>query len=189
MMIECIRLRKAFGEKTVLDGFSAVFRSDAPAVITGPSGSGKTTLLRLIAGLETADGGEIRSDAKTFGFAFQENRLLPGFSAPDNIRLATGIRDDALLYAELTRLLPQEALKKPVAVLSGGEQKRVAIARACLSDADALLLDEPFAGLDAENAALAARFIEDHARNRLLILAAHEKDIPAFCRTRIVLNA
>ena len=85
---------------------------------------------------------------------FQENRLLEGYTAIENLRFALGKRySSEALTAYLLRLLPEDALNKPVCEFSGGMKRRVAILRAILAPTDIILMDEPFTGLDADTKA------------------------------------
>ncbi|MDE6127874.1 MAG: ATP-binding cassette domain-containing protein, partial [Lachnospiraceae bacterium] len=104
---------------------------------------------------------------------FQEDRLCEEESALTNVVLACGEKTKALECLE--KLLPKEALQKPVSRLSGGQRRRVAIARALLADSRVLLLDEPFAGLDAENRKRAAEVILAYRAERLLLAATHDE--------------
>jgi len=182
MKIEVSGLCRAFGDLEVLRDFSMTAETGKPVAVTGPSGSGKTTLVRILLGLETADGGELRIPSGTrFAAAFQDDRLLEGFSAVENVRLATGIRDRARIRGELRELLPEDALDKPVRLLSGGQRRRVAVVRACMAESDVLLLDEPFAGLDARSAERTAGYIRERGAEKIVILAVHTKDVPDHC--------
>lgn len=172
-MIELRAVTKTYGDQTVLRSFTAVF--DGIVCVTGESGRGKTTILRLILGLEAPDSGEIITGGARFGAAFQEDRLFETLNAIDNVRLAAGLKDPE---PELLRLLPAEALRKNVKKLSGGQRRRAAIVRAMCARADAFVLDEPFAGLDAENREKAWRYIREKAGGRPVIIALHEGDIP-----------
>lgn len=125
--------------------------------ILGPSGCGKTTLLHILAGLDRAYAGCVRfsGDAPpSLGVMFQNPRLMPWLTIRDNLDLVVaeqaggGERIDALLRA--MRLGPFAASFP--GKLSGGMQRRVALARACLNRPDLLLLDEPFVSLDAPTA-------------------------------------
>lgn len=181
-MISVREIKKSFGETEVISGVSFDILPGEPVCVTGASGGGKTTLLRIILGLETPDSGAVvLPEGARFGALFQEDRLFESFNAVMNVSLATGIRDTGLIKNELMRLLPEEALGRPVKKLSGGQRRRVGIVRASLARADILLLDEPFSGLDAESAALAAVYIREKSKNRYLIMALHEKDVPDWC--------
>ena len=132
----------------------------------GPSGCGKTTLLRMIAGLESLSGGEIRLDGqdightpahqRNFGMVFQSLALFPHMTVGENIAYPLKLRgvSKAEQQARVTELLQmiqlQEMLDRPVAKLSGGQRQRVAIARAIAAHPKLLLLDEPLSALDAK---------------------------------------
>ena len=191
MTITLKNVSKSYGGAPVLEDISLILEPGKPLCVTGPSGSGKTTLLRLILGLEKPDGGEvIRSGGvrPRFGVLFQEDRLFDHLDAVENLRLATGEKDRAALAAALTQLLPEEALHRPVSALSGGQRRRVALVRALRPGGEAVLLDEPFTGLDAAAAAQAADYIRRETGDRPLLLALHRKDIPDWCDNILVLG-
>lgn len=188
MTITCENLSKAFGERKVLEGFSCTFTAGEPAAVTGRSGAGKTTLLRIIMGLEKPDAGAVTfsggAEKIRFGAVFQEDRLFETLNAVENIRLAAGVSNRAAIRRELNRLLPEEdAADKPVSQLSGGQRRRVSLVRAFMAQADVLVLDEPFTGLDRASAEAAAAYIREKAGDRPLIMAVHEKDVPSWCKT------
>lgn len=148
-------VEKSYGPLRVLSGASARFEPGRAHVITGPSGAGKTTVLRLLAGLEASDAGSVACPAGArLAMTFQEDRLLDNLTATANIRLPharlRGADLEAFLARERTALaatgLPVDS--RPVRELSGGQRRRVAILRCVLSDADALLFDEPLKGMD-----------------------------------------
>ncbi|HXZ00206.1 MAG TPA: ABC transporter ATP-binding protein [Stellaceae bacterium] len=141
------------------------------ACILGPSGCGKTTLLSIIAGLDRAYDGSVRRAAgeRRLGMVFQTPRLLPWLSVRENVRLALeppprgeGRAEELLREMQLGALI--DAFPRQ---LSGGQQRRVALARAFVSDPDLLLLDEPFQSLDAPTA--------QHLRELLLTLWARRR--------------
>ncbi|MFE0749228.1 ABC transporter ATP-binding protein [Gordonia sp. NPDC058843] len=141
---------KAFGAKTVLQSVDLTIRRGEFVVLLGPSGTGKTTLLRLLTGLEEPDAGEILVPAARTT-VYQEPRLVPSKRALANVTIGqrggktTKERGRAAL-AEVN--LADKAEAWP-ATLSGGEAQRVALARALVREPELLLLDEPFAALDA----------------------------------------
>ena len=145
--------------------------------ITGSSGIGKTTLLRILLGLETADSGTTNADSLRWAAVFQEDRLLEQLDAAGNLRFALGAAYDAPAAAALlTKLGLGEVGGKRVRDWSGGMKRRLALARALLAPSDALALDEPFTGLDADNRAAARRCIERAAQKKLVLLVSHEDD-------------
>ncbi len=180
--IDIINLSKSYGDKQVLRNLSLTLPTGAPVCLMGESGCGKTTLLRILAGLETADSGEIRGLPPS-ALLFQEDRLLPEFSVQSNLRVLPGekrFRDKIPLYLDMLGLSGE--LHTRVLDLSGGMKRRVALLRACLTDAPLLLLDEPFTGLDAESKEKAAAFIRHVQRDRSVILVTHdERDVSLLC--------
>ncbi len=174
-MLKVYNISKSFGDKTVLDSFSHTFNKGTTTLITGASGSGKTTLLRIIAGLETADFGEIITDDKaTVGMMFQEARLLPWKNVYENIAAVTKKGTPAGIDEILKKLgLSGEGHSLPYK-LSGGMRRRVALARTLLFPADIYLFDEPFTGLDAETAHKAAQTIREYTEGKTVIIVSHD---------------
>lgn len=172
---------KRFGPKTVLRDFSARFPLGQVTCIMGSSGCGKTTLLRILLGLEQPDAGSILGRPERMGAVFQEDRLLEGFSPLANIRLVTGRRvPRETIQAHLTELGLGDCARDPVATLSGGMQRRVAIARAVLYDPALLALDEAFKGLDADTRLQAMEYVRRHCQGRTLVIVTHDPQEAAF---------
>lgn len=166
---------KSFGEKTVLDNFSMDLKSGEITCIKGPSGYGKTTLLRIIAGLETADSGTVEKEEGSIAFVFQEDRLAEDFNAVTNIRLVTGKKlSNDEICAHLEEIGLTDDLNKPVRKFSGGMKRRVAIARAVCSDADYLLMDEPFKGLDEKLKSEVMDYVKRHSAGKTVVFVTHD---------------
>ncbi|MFE6908510.1 ABC transporter ATP-binding protein [Streptomyces erythrochromogenes] len=156
-------VRKTFGDFTALDGIDLEIRSGEFLVVVGPSGCGKSTLLDLLGGLSTPTSGRILLDGKPVtgpgldrGIVFQQYALLPWRTALGNVEFgleATGVprrerRARAKEFLDLVGLTGFE--DRHPHQLSGGMRQRVAIARSLAYDPDVLLMDEPFAALDAQ---------------------------------------
>lgn len=172
-MIRVEHLYKSFGEKAVLRDFSMTV--DGPLVLMGPSGCGKTTLLRILLGLETADGGTVTGVGRAAA-VFQTDRMCPQLTAAANLCLTGAGLTQAEAEQELRTLGFADAeLKVPAAKLSGGQKRRAALLRALLcKDAETLLLDEPFTGMEAALAARAAAAIQRLAAGRDTVLVTHD---------------
>ena len=166
MYVEVKNVSKRFGGFQALDDISfSVERGELMALL-GPSGSGKTTILRTIAGLETADSGEIVIDGKVvndipgsqrgIGFVFQNYALFRYMTVRDNIAFGLDVqkRPKAEIderVAELVDLIGLKGMEDRYPnQLSGGQRQRVAFARALAPHPQVLLLDEPFAAIDAK---------------------------------------
>lgn len=175
-------VNKAFGSNEVLSKVRKRLEPDMVYCVMAPSGAGKTTLLHIIAGIIKPDGGSIyafdtdrsRTGKLRVGMVFQEDRLCEEETALYNVELVCGDVEMAKLYLE--ELLPEAALQEPVKNLSGGMRRRVCIARAFAVDADIVLLDEPFSGLDGETRDNAAAFIRKHRDGRMVVVATHEEE-------------
>jgi putative ABC transport system ATP-binding protein len=163
--------RSAGEDVAVLRGVDLTVGTGESVALTGESGSGKSTLLHLIAGLDAADGGEIRlndtvvsalNDAgraelrrDRLGLVFQQFNLIPSLTVADNLVFQSRIagRHDAAWHDELVeRLGLKQLLKRYPEQLSGGQQQRVAIGRALAPKPLLLLADEPTGNLDEDTA-------------------------------------
>ncbi|MFE6148668.1 ABC transporter ATP-binding protein [Streptomyces sp. NPDC057889] len=141
-------LRRAFGDRAVLDGLDLTIRRGEFVALLGASGSGKTTLLRILGALDGADGGEVLvPEARTI--VFQEPRLVPSKKVLANVTVALPRGQSARGLKALSEVGLERHADAWPATLSGGEAQRVALARALVREPELLLLDEPFAALDA----------------------------------------
>jgi multiple sugar transport system ATP-binding protein len=159
------RVSKAFGATPVLDDVSLTMEPREFVAFLGPSGSGKSTLLRIVAGLETADRGEVRLNGRRIdplppgdrgvAMVFQHYALYPHMTVREN--MAFGLKNVRVPPAEIetrvaeaARMLEIEAqLDKKPGQMSGGQRQRVAIGRAIVKHPQLFLLDEPLSNLDA----------------------------------------
>lgn len=177
-IIRLCGIGKSFAGKKVLSDVSGEIRPGAICCLTAPSGAGKTTLLRILAGLERPDeeGGKSGTETARLGMVFQEDRLAEEESAVRNVLMVCGERREEEIRDHLASLLSREDIEKPCGHLSGGMKRRVCLVRAVMADADVLLLDEPFAGLDEESRKSAIKYLLAHRRNRTLILSTHREE-------------
>ena len=175
MSIDAVLLSKRFGEKQVLKDLSFTLPEAGVVEICGPSGGGKTTLLRLLAGLETPDGGEIRGLAgKRLSMVFQEDRLLMHQNALQNVRFASRVSEREALDV-LEEMGLADSVQARASTLSGGMKRRVAIARAVCAGGDVLILDEPFKGLDEATRARVIDCILRRCGGMLILLVSHDR--------------
>ncbi len=213
--IEATGLRKVHrseaGPLIVLDGIDLVIPPGQFVAVTGPSGSGKTTLVNCLSGLDAIDGGTVRIDgvdlagvdderrsalrARTMGFVFQAFNLIPVLTAEQNVALALQLAGvaraeaRARARAELDRVGLGERRHHLPSRLSGGEQQRVAVARATVARPRVLWADEPTGNLDSvAAAAVMALFLEAHATGVTVILITHEPDLAEGAERRIALR-
>ncbi|MGE0747440.1 MAG: ABC transporter ATP-binding protein [Rhodospirillales bacterium] len=166
--IDIVGLRKAFdakgGHVVAVDDVSLSIAAGEFVCLVGPSGCGKSTLIRILAGLETPDSGNVRIDSSGWAvenaMVFQEASIFPWMTVADNVAFGLATRgvpraerdrrvDDALRLVGLTKFRRHYPHQ-----LSGGMKQRAAIARAFVTNPSVLLMDEPFAALDAQNRAI-----------------------------------
>lgn len=192
--ISIAQKRFAGAAQPLLRDFQLTLAPGSVTALLGPSGIGKSTLLRLIAGIDTDYDGTIHIDgidaanAARPGFVFQDPRLLPWLTAIDNIHLA----DDGMASEHAAALLARVGLsgwgQAFPAQLSGGMQRRVALARALATNAKLLLLDEPFVSLDpdlvGEMRLLMAQMFETEGPTALLV--SHTPEDAAHLADRVV---
>lgn len=197
------QLSLAIAEKRFADGPALFrdFRLDVAAgsvvAMLGPSGVGKSSLVRMLAGIDRAFEGTILVDgvpaaeAPPPGLVFQDPRLLPWLSAIDNIRAIDARMDRATALAALERVGLAEQGEAFPHQLSGGMQRRVALARALAVNAELLLLDEPFVSLDRaladEMQELVARLIA--ATRPTVLLVTHLAEDAARLADRVIVLA
>ena len=193
-MIEILNLSKHFfinGKRIdVLKELNLTIKKDKITVILGRSGCGKTTLLRLIAGLEGVSLGEIKfKEQAKIGFVFQEPRLMPFLNVYENIVFA--LKKYEIDEAKIDRLISMIGLSDfkfaAISQLSGGMSSRVSLARVLAYEANLILMDEPFAALDAfTRASMQAEILKLQA-GKTIIFVTHNVDEALYLADEIIL--
>ena len=143
--------------------------------LQAPSGTGKTTLLHTVARLQRPLAGSLENTAWGRSMMFQDTRLVEDLDAIDNILLFARpgfTRKDARDLA--CELLSKDALSRPACELSGGQRRRVELARAFAAPGELVLLDEPFGGLDAQAHSCALAFVKRHGAERIVVFTTHD---------------
>lgn len=187
-----IRLRGVgveLGGRVVLDGLDLDLPDASVTAVMGPNGSGKTTLARVLLGLVEPTSGTVEGlTGLARAAVFQEDRLVGHLDAVANVRLVlpravpTGHVVDALVATGLAGA----DLTAPVRALSGGQRRRAAVVRALLTDADLVVLDEPFTGLDGRARRLTRTLVRERCARRTTVLVTHDADDVAWFGARLV---
>ena len=213
-MLELKNISKSYGTQLILDNISLQVKESEMVSILGPSGSGKSTLLQIIGMLMKADAGSVNLDGLSYesltekdqasfrnqklGFVFQFHNLLGEFTCEENIKFPLFIKETALsesdeaLFEKIIQTLGiQDILKKLPSQISGGEQQRVAVARALINRPSLLLADEPTGNLDNKNAeTLYALFVELKAVwQQRIIMVTHNDKLTSHSDQVIYLNS
>lgn len=173
--MELRKICKTYNGRPVLTDVS--FTADVGVTaLWAPSGAGKTALLRILLGLEHPDSGQLMGTDVRWAAVFQEDRLLEGLDAEGNLRFALGADYDAIAADAMLSALELSGVgHKAVRAWSGGMKRRLALARALLAKSDAIALDEPFTGLDADNRRRAASRIAEAAEAKPVLLVTHDR--------------
>ncbi len=215
-IVECVDVKKTYRQGKVevnaLNGVSLSIEKGGFVALAGPSGSGKTTMLNIIGGLDSGDSGRVILDGndletmtqselaslrlRNVGFVFQAYNLIPVLSALENVELlmllqgvppaerterAKAILDDVGLAGKYDR--------RP-AELSGGEQQRVAVARAIVSDPSIVLADEPTANLDSKTGKGLLEIMKqlNEKKKATFIFSTHDKMVMDYARRLVLIR-
>ena len=192
-MLEIDKVSVIYDSSQLFTNLSITIQNQEIVALTGPSGSGKTTLLRCIAGLESIRTGSIRLNGqditnqpahqRNIGMVFQDNQLFPHLNVGQNVAYSLKIKrtpkkiTDNKVREVLSLVGLNHLIHRTVTNLSGGEAKRVAVARALIAEPQVLLLDEPLTGLDVD---LHGRLLEDlskllRTRGTTVLHVTHDK--------------
>ena len=211
-MIRAIDINKSYGSLHVLRDISLEINQGEVVSIVGASGAGKTTLLQILGTLDRADSGSIvygdvdvtrlkerelaRFRNERIGFVFQAHHLLPEFTAEENVMIPALIRGDATDKArrharELLEMMKMttRATHKPSA-LSGGEQQRVAVARALMNNPMVVLADEPSGNLDSQHARELHELFFTLRRDlgQTFVIVTHNEELAAMADRKITIK-
>jgi lipoprotein-releasing system ATP-binding protein len=210
-MIKAKSLTKSFGKLQVLKGVDLDIQRGEVVSIVGSSGAGKTTLLQILGTLERPDSGEIDFDGENpmvlndhklsafrnqhIGFIFQFHQLLPEFTSIENVMIPGMIagkpKDEIEQRAKelLERLRLTDRMHAKPGTLSGGEQQRVAVARALMNKPKILLADEPSGNLDSKNAReLHELFFElQKELGQTIVIVTHNEELAEMANRRLVM--
>lgn len=202
-VVKINNVTKSFTEgskkRKVLDNISQDIYEGEIVILLGKSGSGKSTVLNLLSGVDLPDSGsifirdnEINELSETertilrreeIGFVFQFFNLIPTLTVEENLLLPLELNGKDSYESRIEEMLSKVGLYDRVNsypdVLSGGEQQRIAIARALIHDPSIILADEPTGNLDYENGAKIIELLDDlvRSRNKTMIMATHSKEL------------
>lgn len=200
-MIKAVNIKKSFGENIILNGINLEIKKGELVAIIGASGAGKTSLLQILGTLDKPNNGEIFINNQAIhsmndkeiskfrnsdiGFVFQFHHLLPEFTALENVLmpgLIMGIKSSevkAKAVDLLRKLKVDHRSEHKPSEMSGGEQQRVAVARALINEPSVILADEPSGNLDSNNAGdLHNLFVElKEEFNQTFVIVTHNREL------------
>jgi putative ABC transport system ATP-binding protein len=204
-VVEIENLRKEFGSVRALDGISLRIDDGEWIAIMGPSGSGKTTLINILGGLDSPTSGRAMVDgtdvarldetgltrfrAEKVGFVFQQFHLVPYLTALENVMLAQyfhSTTDEKEARQSLERVGLSDRSEHLPSQLSGGEQQRVAVARALINHPKLILADEPTGNLDEVNEQIVLNLLRElHQEGHTILMVTHAPSIGRLADRRI----
>src|SRR5215831_1530986 len=204
-VVQIEKLRKTFGSVCALDGVSFDVEEGEWIAIMGPSGSGKTTLINILGGLDTPTSGQAIVDgtdvarldeagltrfrAEKIGFIFQQFHLVPYLTALENVMLAQyfhSTTDESDARRALERVGLADRISHLPRELSGGEQQRVAVARALINQPKLILADEPTGNLDQANEETIVNLLRElHGEGRTILMVTHSATLGRLADRRI----
>jgi putative ABC transport system ATP-binding protein len=204
-LVQIENLRKDFGNVCALDGVSFAVEEGEWIAIMGPSGSGKTTLINILGGLDSPTAGRALVDAvdvarldeagltrfraEKIGFIFQQFHLVPYLTAVENVMLAQyfhSTTDETEAVRALERVGLGDRVTHLPTELSGGEQQRVAVARALINQPKLILADEPTGNLDEANEERVVKLLRElHEEGHTILMVTHSAALGQLADRRI----
>jgi cell division transport system ATP-binding protein len=201
-------VQKLFGSQSALHDITLDIFKNEFLFVTGASGAGKTTLLKLLYLGQLASGGQILVDGmnlsrisrkripflrRKFGIIFQDYKLIPTKTVYENVALVLEVagKKPRFISKKVRSVLRTVGMEDRMNALppslSGGEQQRIAVARAVVGDPKIILADEPTGSLDAEAAAVIMSYLDTfHSRGATIVIATHDKNLIQKSGTRVV---
>lgn len=195
-LIEAKGIHKQFRNREVVKGIDLEIRQGEVLALIGTNGAGKSTTLAMLLGILQPDSGEItrwRDDYRAhIGVQLQSTPFFEGYTAEENLALFAALYHVKLSKAQIRNKLEEcslaDAGKTPAARLSGGQQKRLAIAVTAIHNPDLIILDEPAAGLDPRARQEIRRMIERLAGNKVTVLfSSHDMEEVSRIADRLIL--
>ncbi|HPR25757.1 ABC transporter ATP-binding protein [Lentimicrobium sp.] len=211
-MIQAKEIVKSYGSLKVLKGVSVQINKGEIVSVTGASGAGKSTLLHILSTIDRADSGYVAVDGidtgklndrklaefrnRKVGFVFQFHHLLPEFTALENVCIPAFIAGTGRKQAEKKAMelleflnLQERAAHKP-AELSGGEQQRIAVARALVNNPSVIMADEPSGNLDSVNARQLHQLFFDLREkfNQTILIVTHNEELAGMSDRRLYMR-
>lgn len=186
-MIEFKNITKSYNDNVIFNNATFSIPLGKITCVLGASGSGKTTLLNVLAGTQNYQG-RIENLPKTFGYVFQEHRLIPRMTVKENLTFFTGFDSEQKIQKSLEKvgLLGKE--NRYINTLSGGEKQRVSIARALLKNANLILLDEPFNSLDISLKIECSKFLKNavYQSGKTAVMVTHDVSEALYLASKIL---
>ena len=175
-MLTLKNVTHAYEGHTVIENLSFTFPTSGIVALMGASGMGKTTLLRLLCGLEAPTSGQVENNCQKTAVSFQEPRLIPNLTCLRNLTFVMeNEKQSDTARALLAALELSDYENERPDALSGGMKQRLSLARALVTNADLLLLDEPFSALDEALKSRVIPLVKSANPNGLTLVITHDK--------------